>query len=163
MAGAGCGGMEKVNCASRKANFAAGIAAGAYCVKGPGKVPLALRSLSQHGCKHKRTRVKGEEPATGLCCAPLARVLLPNGHWYCDRVKHKVSLPRLWGGSMVLLQCVTHSLVIERPLAVREKPGAGSACPCRAMQGLVPSPAHIWVTVLNWTIVFGRAYLLLGR
>lgn len=37
MAGAGCGGMEKVNCVSRKANFAAGIAAGAHCVKGLGR------------------------------------------------------------------------------------------------------------------------------
>lgn len=40
MAGAGCEGMEKVNCVSRKANFAAGIAAGAYCVKGLGRCLL---------------------------------------------------------------------------------------------------------------------------
>lgn len=38
MAGVGCGGMEKVNCASRKANFTAGIAADA-CVKGLGRGP----------------------------------------------------------------------------------------------------------------------------
>lgn len=47
MAGVGCGGMEKVNCASRKANFAAGIAAGAYCVKGPGRcLQLCARTRS---------------------------------------------------------------------------------------------------------------------
>lgn len=56
MAGAGCGGMEKVNCVSRKANFAAGIAAGAHCVKGPGRC-LQLRGRA--GPLGADTSVKG--------------------------------------------------------------------------------------------------------
>lgn len=47
MAGVGCGGMEKVNCASRKANFTAGIAADACCVKGLGRgLRLRARAFS---------------------------------------------------------------------------------------------------------------------
>lgn len=56
MAGAGCGGKEKVNCVSRKANFAAGIAAGAYCVKGLGRcLRLCARALN------KGVSVNGQE------------------------------------------------------------------------------------------------------
>ena len=38
-------------------------------------------SRSQRGCECKRARVKSGEPVTGLCCAPLVRVLLPGRHW----------------------------------------------------------------------------------
>ena len=60
---------------------------------------------------------------------------------------------------MVPLQRVCLPLVLEHPLAEREKPGAGPARPCRVMRGLAPSPARVWVAVLNWAVVFRGVFI----
>lgn len=86
MAGAGCRGTEKVNCASRKANFAAGIAAGAYCVKGPGRC-LWLRARAFNRGASVNGQGQGAGSQRWVCAVPHQRGgwqagrLLPGRHW----------------------------------------------------------------------------------
>lgn len=99
MAGVGCGGMEKVNRVSSKANFTAGVGADACCAKGLGG-PWALSSCFWRGFEcERRERRAGSLPARGrsvLCpaLALLGTAAAARQTWLC----HLPVRPRSWLG-----------------------------------------------------------------
>lgn len=65
--------MKKVNCVSRKANFQAGAAAAAYCVKSQQRCSLRLTPwvyLREHASvKGESVKMRGKQLATAPCHA----------------------------------------------------------------------------------------------
>lgn len=105
--------------------------------EGSGEVPPALRLCAQHGCESKLARVKSEEPATGLCCAPSAQALLPGRHW----LWLSPASPNGWLGHGQMefpfpgseAAAFFRPFVAKHPLAKREKLGASPTHLCRAV------------------------------